>query len=262
MNNKTIENIDGYRICWLSNEIQAAVVKALLQGDYDGLGFNPYNGWAGKGAELFNGELRAKALVFPFADRIGFDGEWLRYQSNMEMLLLSEFSGIACIESRALRVLRLLFKPSITFGDLFSLEALYIREPASDLLLQLPRNAPGLTTLQINGGSLSRIEGIEMLRRLKNVELLNLKNLKSVSELSGCIQLETLIIRSVRAVHDIERTLANLKSLRVLRLIDCGTLDNFDFLESLKLDEFRCSRTKVLTPHNPALSQIKTVFVG
>ena len=256
------EVVDGYRVRWLTTETKASVKEALSSGDCDGVGFNPYRGWSGNVADFLNEPLGAKALLLPFADRVGFTGELLSCQRNLEMLLLSEFSGVAHIQGESLRVLRLLLKSGITLGGLPSLHTLYLRDPTSGLIQQLPEKVNRLAVLQLNGGALSTIEGVERLQGLKHIELLNLKKLKSISPLAKGLRLHTLIIESTRGLNDLECTLRALESLRVLRLIDCGMIESFGFLDRINLDEFRCSRTKVAQPHHPALSRIKTVFVG
>ena len=265
------EAMAGYRIRWLSSETPSAVDTALRAGDYDGIGFNPYDGigldahkgWTGNINEFFSMQLPLKALALPFADRVGFTSKLIEHQQQqLEMLLLSEFTGNVHIESRSLKVLRLLVMPDITLGSLPMLQTLYLRESTKDLLCELGVKASGLTALELNGGSIESIEGVGALADLVRVELSNLKKLKTISPLSHCSKLEVLVIQSVRGLTNLEETLKTLKSLRVLRIIDCGKLDGFDFLDGLKLKEFRCNRTKVSSRKHPALARIETVFVG
>jgi hypothetical protein len=261
MTSEIFETIDGYRVCWLSDEVRSIVLARLLKGDFDGIGINPYNRWSGDLGELLSERLGAKALVVPFGDRIGFTGDLLEKQSGLEMLLLSGFSGTARIDNISLKVLRILYNPSMEVGKLPSLKTLYIREPSILFMKHIYDAAPNLQRLELNSGPIKSLHGCKMLRSLMHIELSNLRKLNSISELAEVPHLNSLIIESSKVITDLHNTLGVMNSLRVLRLIDCGTIEDFSFLDSLNLEEFRCTRTKVLQPDHPALARINTVFI-
>jgi hypothetical protein len=257
----TTETIDGYRVRWLSTETVDSVAAALENGLYHGIGFNPYKGWSGSIASYLASGLPLKALVLPFADKVGFSAEMIGRQTGLEMLLLSEFSGSSRIESTSLRILRLLIKPGVVFGALPSVGTVYLREATNDLLNDLTSKAPHVRVLELNAGTFSSLAGVEDFLELERLALWNLRKLRSVAALSKCCGLKSLSLEMVRNVEDLEETFACLKALRNLGLLDCGKLKSLEFLSALNLEEFRCVRTKVPSQKHPALARIPTVLI-
>ncbi len=256
------ELIDGVQVRWLSTESLDAIIAALEKREFGGIGFNPYRGWKGNLATCLGRFLPINALALPFGDRIGLNGGWISLHDQLRVLLLSEFTGKAHINNDKLEVLRLLVKPGITFGSLPKLVTLYLRNPNNHTLIDLNSKTERVETLQVNGGSVSSIEPWGKLANLRYVELSNIRKLRSLSPLSACGKLEVLTLESLHGLHDLESSLKQLTSLRVLRLIDCGSIPSLDFLEALNLEEFRCSRTKIVIRDDSRLIGINNVFVG
>jgi len=257
----TTETIDGYRIRWLSTETTASVEASLQSGDYDGIGFNPYKGRSGSIAGYLAAELPVKAIVLPFADKVGFSGEMLGPRPELEMLLMSEFSGSIRICSTSLRILRLLVKPGVAFDALPSVEKVYLREATNELLNELSSKAPHVRVLELNAGPFSTLSGVESFFELECLALWNLRKLRSIEELSKCRNLTSLSLELVRNVEDLEETFTHLKALRNLSLLDCGKLKNLDFLDVLNLEEFKCARTRIPSRNHPALARIPSVKI-
>ena len=228
---------------------------------YDGIGFNLPLGWSGNLPSYLSEELPIRAFVLGCPDKIRFSGKLIEKMASLEMLLLTKFDGIVRFEGSTLRVLRITFGPGISFGEVPSLATLAIRDSTPSLLREIGEKAKNVTSLELTAGSCTTLDGVEGLFGLKRLELSYMKKLNSISLLSRCPALEELIIESVRNLTDLQSTLAKLSSLRVLRLLGCGSLENFDFLADLNLETFACSRTKVASKKHPALARIKSVYV-
>lgn len=253
--------ISGYRIRRLSNETRSTVESDLASGKYDGIGFNPHRGWVGDLKDFLGTGLKLRALSLPFADKLGLDGALINCQKELELLSLSDFTGKVHIESKCLKVLGLLVKPGITLGILPALRTLNLTKANEHTLQAASVGARNLTTIYLNGGSIKSLSSLGDLSELQSVELSNLRRLDGLSPLSNCPKLEELTLYSVRTSQKLEAELARLKTLRVLRMANCGVVDDLSFLDSLKLEDFRCLRTKITARDHNLLSRIKTVYL-
>jgi Leucine-rich repeat (LRR) protein len=252
--------IGQYRILWVQNESPAELTDLLLNGSYDGFGFNPHNGWTGNFSDIVNLEAPVKALAIPFGDLIGFDGKFLQRHPEIELVWISDFSGELVVEGDARTVVRLTMTPRIRLGSLPNLSWLYMYGASSEDIESL--SAAGLKHLELHVSTLLDLDGLQKFENLEKLEVAYLRKLQSITALKKLRKLNWLMIEQSKKIEDIEGTLEQLTALETLRLIKCSTLKSLSFLEHLQLEEFRCVGTTVRDKSTPALQRIPVVYIG
>lgn len=258
---QTNEIIDGFKIRWLSSEPIDEVARLISSGEIDGIGLNPYRGWNGKASEAIEKCLTAKAIVIPFADRIGLKEGAIEQMTELKMLLLAEYSQNLSLNNPSLVVLRLMSKGAVSASKLNCLNTLYMREPTSKALDDILCAAPNTETIEINSGKLPNLAFLARAQGLKSLSLFNVKSIKDFGALSTCGKLEALTLDTVKNIDALVKTVSQLKSLRSLKIINCGALEDLEFLEGLNLTEFRCIRTNIHKKESAAIQRIVTAVI-
>ncbi len=256
-----IEIMYGYRILAASTETTSEVDAGLRGNEYDGLVYTFPFDWDGNLPLLLSKNLPLKALAVTCPAKLHFPSDISGKMSALEMLLLSDVGGEIRFEGNTLRVLSISFGPSLRFGEMPSLTTLSIDSCTSNAFRDICTKAKNISRLELVGGGCATLDGISDLMGLRSLELSCMNKLRSISVLAQCPRVEELIIYSVRNIEDFYCTLWKLPSLKILRLISCGELPDFDFLENLELNNFVCSRTKVASKTHPALARIKSVYI-
>lgn len=255
------ESMDGYRIRWLSDESLAFIDEQLRDRLIHGIGVNPYRGWRRPLGELSEMRCSVEALAIPYGDRVeGVDG-FLRSHRNLELLLLSEFSGNIEIRGESIRVLRVRLTKRMVFGDFPNLSLLAIRKGNKDTLVHLCPKAPRCEALEINDLPIVDLDGIQACKRLRRLQIVNMKRLRSLEQLEALPDLEDLTLECTKGIQGLGSTLRCLRKLKRLRLLDCSVLDDFEFVNALELQEFRCVGTEVLRKNRSLLKEIPVSFV-
>lgn len=256
------EVIDGYQLLWVADEPLATIDAGLQSGAFTGIGLNPFTGFVRDFSVVNSLASVPKAIAVPYGDRIAFDPAYLTQEGDIEMLLLSGFSGAVHFATDRLRILRVEVNKAMTFGALPALTLLYLQGVNKSTLPALVGKADCLQTLEINGGNIVQLEGIEAFATLKKVEISFCRPLKDITLLAKLPHLQELTIESCKKIENLPETLSHLKRLRILRVLDCGVLDDLKFLDDLKLHEFRCGRTRIKNRQSDAIKNIPVVYIG
>lgn len=256
-----IETIDGYKIGWVTTESVEEIEGLLTENVIDGIGVNPYTGFTRSFSEFIYEVPNLKALFIPFGDGIDFDANFINLNSQIEMLILSEFSSKIIFDSKKLKILRILYNKKMTMKSLSSLRLFSVRNPSSDILMMM-KPALLLEHIEINGGRVYSLTGVEEFTRLSYIYLYGIRTLADISNLEKLNSLDYLTIESCKKIQEMEYTLSYLQNLKSLRILNCGILKNLNFLNSLKnLKEFRCSRTKILSLDRELYAHIPNVYI-
>lgn len=256
------ETIDGFRICWLSEESIEEIENALINDNYDGLGLNPYRGWNRSFNYIKRISKPPKALVIPFGGAVGFDSSVLETWRDLEFLLVSEFEGYLKIDHDKLIVLRLHWNSKFELKKGEKLRNLYLRDTSNTAIKSSVDSFPNIISLEINSGPIDDITPINQFKHLNDLDLFRLRKVRSLHGLQKLKNLKSLKLENMKNINDISSVLSEMNGLKVLRLIDCGEIPDLSFLSGLSLEEFRCSRTKIGKVDEDLLSSIPMVFLN
>ncbi|MCM3729874.1 hypothetical protein M3226_30590 [Neobacillus cucumis] len=108
-------------------------------------------------------------------------------------------------------------------------------------------NLSQLETLNLYLPNITSLEGIQHLKKLTEMEIYRANKLESLGELD-CVKstLTKLKIEACKKIQDIDST-ARLQYLEVLKIINCGDLDNIRFIKEItSLKEFISIDTNII----------------
>jgi hypothetical protein len=252
------ETLDGYKLRWCEKGDIGLAKTLLRENKLDGVGINPYNGWTGSPADIFEFPESCRALAVPCADKIGFTSEHYARFARLEWLLISDCSLPLQFTGKNLRILRAAFNSRMRLGSLPNLELLDLSRVTEQHGPEQWPDLIKLRNLNLVEAKLISLAGVERLPSLTHLEMYYLKRLESMNALQS-LPLKTLEIGCCKKIRDLIPVIKSLKSLENLRLIDCGTLEDVNFVSDLNLKEFRFVDTKVLNGDLSALKQIPVV---
>jgi hypothetical protein len=248
-----------HSIAWVQSKDPQEALNLLQNGEVDGLGLSPHNGFASENISFLAHVPNLKGLVLPYAEK--YDIKVLEQVPTLRFLTVAgnnqafDYSAVPELEELRIEWHSKLELPS----PASKLRSLYIRDYKSKLknLLDLPPYE-NVKELEINQGNLTSLKGIERLRKLSIASFFHLRQLHSIVHLVE-INIERLHIEGCKKVSDVE-SLIRCRELISFRLIDCGKLNSLRFLEGFeKLEEFRFVNTIIQDGDMTPLLRMKSV---
>jgi protein phosphatase 1 regulatory subunit 7 len=228
------------------------------------LAINP--GWGYKRKDI---EFLRK---YPFVTDLGincpltgdFDFEPLRALKNLRMLMVDAALPLRMGEFPQLEEVRCDWHPKFDVAGCDRLHTLMLGKykPKSRNLNDLPL-LPSLRELELVQPLLTSLEGIQRFSSLVKVELAYAPKLQRIV---GLEQLSLLDHFQCQKCPNGEwlPTVEKLKTARIIRLNDCGTLPSIKFLKEMpKLEDFRFSHTNIVDGDlSPLLGLLSAGFYG
>jgi len=214
----------------------------------DGVGINPWSKTPFKGNSLAFLEKIPELRALAIQNAKKFDTTPLMTLKKLQYLSIGEdefffdFSGFTELEE-----LRTFWhKKSVFPAIMHYMKRLYLwkfKSPTKTCM-ELPE-CPELDTLELIQGNFTSLKGIERYKKLKHVEIYYCPKMTDISALTLLPDLEFLHIGNCSNILNHEIT-AKIKTLRVLRLCDCGKMQTIKFIEQLpQIEDFRFVGTNV-----------------
>lgn len=119
-----------------------------------------------------------------------------------------------------------------------------------------------LKTLNLFFGNADSLNGLQLSNRIKNIEFHRFPKLTSIDVLTGLESLEFLFFQNCKRIQDFDAT-ARLTNLKTLAIIDCGEIENLNFLKELdNLTDFRFVGTTIKNGDLRVLVHDKFKYIG
>ena len=167
---------------------------------------------------------------------------------ELEYLTINKAKGITDLEGVMLKGLSCSTKDVINLEGLTDLEELYLYDCNTVTKdLEIISALSNLRRLEINGGNILSLAGIEKLEKLKSISIDGCRKLNSVSAISQNKEsLGSVRISNCRCIKDYEQ-LGNLGGLRSLVLWNDGDIKSIQFVKNLhKLKHFVFTQTNII----------------
>lgn len=223
-----------WTIAWVHSVDVSPALELARNGDVDGLGISPYNGFSSDDISFLADAPYVQGVVLPYAEN--YDVSILARMTSLRFITVAgskraiDYGAFAELED-----LRIEWHSKIALPSAESrLRSLYIRRygPKSKSLIECPAFR-GLVELEINQGNLTSVEGVESLEKLDTAMLCYLRQLKSVEALKRT-PITRLDIETCRKITDLPE-LRGCPSLESLSLRGCGTIPSLAFLREFKM---------------------------
>jgi protein phosphatase 1 regulatory subunit 7 len=251
---ETHEIVDGFNIdramgrttLFVESERIDEYMRYYRDHKFDELGINPAWGYKRKDIEFLRD--------YPFVTDLGiscpltgdFDFEPLRALKNLRTLSVDAALPLRLGEFPQLESLGCIWHPKFDVTGCDRLQMLLLRKykPKSRDLNDLPL-LPSLRELYLWQPLLTSLEGIQRFGTLVKVELAYAPKLQRIVGLEQLSLLDELEL--YKCIHaELLPTVGTLKTLRILRLIECGSLPSIKFLQNLPtLEDFAFRDTHV-----------------
>lgn len=250
----------GIQIAWVDSNSPRDAINCYFRGEVDGLGFSPYKGFKAKNISFLLDEVpNLKSLILSSPGDLNL--EVVSGLTDLELLSIGETShGVDLHNLKKLKDLSLIWNSRHRFpsGDV-SLSRLYLKgySPKSKNLEDLTKYET-LKVFELVQGNIVSLSGIENFHSLQECEFSYMPRLTDIKYLCATT-VNSLTFDTCKSIANIGE-LRECEHLRVLRYLNCGSLDSLEFIKAFYgLEEFTFVKTKILDGNMEPLLSLKRV---